>query len=109
MEHKTCERCNAEFTCNVSNISNCWCMDVQVNAAAKGMIAASYNDCLCEKCLKEIALETAGKPLTREELKPNEHYYFNEKGLMVLTATYLLRRGYCCENGCLHCPYGFRK
>ena len=33
-------------------------------------------------------------------------YYF-EDGLMVLTAQYLLRRGYCCEQGCRHCPYGF--
>jgi hypothetical protein len=29
--------------------------------------------------------------------------------LMVLTSRYLLRRGYCCEQGCRHCPYGFVK
>jgi hypothetical protein len=29
--------------------------------------------------------------------------------LMVLTARYLLRRGYCCEQGCRHCPYGFER
>ena len=33
-------------------------------------------------------------------------YYF-EDGLMVLTERYLLDRGYCCENGCRHCPYGY--
>jgi hypothetical protein len=22
-----------------------------------------------------------------------------------LTASYLLRRGYCCDNNCRHCPY----
>jgi Family of unknown function (DUF5522) len=32
------------------------------------------------------------------------HFYF-ENGLMVLTAKYLLDRGYCCGNGCRHCPY----
>ncbi|MGM0945821.1 MAG: DUF5522 domain-containing protein [Bacteroidota bacterium] len=32
-------------------------------------------------------------------------YYFNEQGLMVFTAQYHLKRGYCCGNGCLHCPY----
>lgn len=32
-------------------------------------------------------------------------YYFNEEGLMVLTEKYLLERGYCCGNGCKHCPY----
>lgn len=33
-----------------------------------------------------------------------EDFYF-ENGLMVLTAKYLLKRGYCCGNGCRHCPY----
>jgi len=26
---------------------------------------------------------------------------------MVFTAHYLRNRGYCCESGCRHCPYGF--
>jgi hypothetical protein len=34
-------------------------------------------------------------------------YYF-ENGLMVFTEYYLRERGYCCTNGCRHCPYGFR-
>ena len=38
-----------------------------------------------------------------------DDYYFNDEGLMVFTAHYLLKRGYCCESGCTHCPYGFRK
>jgi hypothetical protein len=38
-------------------------------------------------------------------LVENEDYYMDH-GLMVLTARYLLRRGYCCEQGCRHCPYG---
>jgi len=36
-------------------------------------------------------------------------YYFNEQGLLVMTRKYLLKRGYCCKNGCKHCPYGFKK
>src|SRR5687768_18385892 len=43
------------------------------------------------------------------ELNPVRDYYINEKGLWVFTADYLKRRGYCCESGCMHCPYGFRK
>jgi len=31
--------------------------------------------------------------------------FYMDHGLMVLTARYLLRRGYCCEQGCRHCPY----
>jgi hypothetical protein len=32
-----------------------------------------------------------------------------EEGLYVFTAKYLLERGFCCENGCRNCPYGFQK
>ena len=35
-------------------------------------------------------------------------YYFNGEGKMVLTAHYLLNRGYCCGNGCLHCPFDYQ-
>ena len=41
-----------------------------------------------------------------ERLVEDKDYYF-ENGLMVLTEHFLLKRGYCCENGCRHCPYGF--
>ncbi|MCB0559371.1 MAG: hypothetical protein H6573_17330 [Lewinellaceae bacterium] len=35
--------------------------------------------------------------------------YYIENGLFVFTEHYLLKRGYCCESGCRHCPYGFKK
>lgn len=35
--------------------------------------------------------------------------YTLEKGLLVFTREYLLRRGTCCESGCRNCPYGFTK
>ncbi|PZF73510.1 DUF5522 domain-containing protein [Taibaiella soli] len=34
-------------------------------------------------------------------------FYFNEQGLMVLTEKYHRDRGYCCGNGCLHCPFDY--
>jgi hypothetical protein len=34
-------------------------------------------------------------------------YYLNESGLMVFTAQYHLRRGYCCGSKCKHCPYNW--
>ncbi|MNS71402.1 DUF5522 domain-containing protein [Edaphocola aurantiacus] len=40
-------------------------------------------------------------------LQEGTDFYFNENGLMVLTAAYHLKRGRCCGNGCLHCPYDF--
>lgn len=37
-------------------------------------------------------------------LVEDEDYYLDH-GLMVFTARYHLRRGYCCDRGCRHCPY----
>lgn len=34
-------------------------------------------------------------------------YHVNEDGLVVLTEKYLRERGYCCGNGCKHCPYEY--
>ncbi|HEV7682677.1 MAG TPA: DUF5522 domain-containing protein [Pyrinomonadaceae bacterium] len=31
--------------------------------------------------------------------------YYIENGLFVFTATFLRKRGYCCDSGCRHCPY----
>ncbi|MHA7100313.1 DUF5522 domain-containing protein [Roseivirga pacifica] len=38
-----------------------------------------------------------------------EDYYIDENGNLVFTAHYHKKRGYCCKNGCRHCPYGFKK
>jgi hypothetical protein len=51
------------------------------------------------------------KKATNENLPPlveGEDYYL-EDGKYVFTAHYLQKRGYCCESGCRHCPYGFVK
>jgi hypothetical protein len=37
------------------------------------------------------------------------HYYINEQGLFVLTEKFHLERGYCCGNGCKHCPYHYER
>jgi hypothetical protein len=34
--------------------------------------------------------------------------FYYENGLMVFTAEYLKKRGYCCRSGCRHCPYGYK-
>ncbi|MEI6489575.1 MAG: DUF5522 domain-containing protein [Bacteroidota bacterium] len=44
----------------------------------------------------------------QKKLDPDEFYY-SEQGYIVYTEKYLLKRGYCCQNGCKHCPYGFNK
>jgi Family of unknown function (DUF5522) len=49
------------------------------------------------------------KTIIKPEEKPEKFtegidFYF-EKGLMILTATFLLGRGFCCDNNCRNCPY----
>ncbi|HEX8548307.1 MAG TPA: DUF5522 domain-containing protein [Cytophagaceae bacterium] len=41
-------------------------------------------------------------------MKEGEDFYYNEDGYMVFTPAHHLKRGYCCKNGCRHCPYGFK-
>ena len=43
-------------------------------------------------------------PQLKGQLTEGKDYY-TEGGAMVFTASYLQRRGYCCDSGCRHCPY----
>ena len=43
-----------------------------------------------------------------KQLDPDDFYYSPE-GYIIFTEKYHLKRGYCCKNGCKHCPYGFNK
>ncbi|REJ77401.1 MAG: hypothetical protein DWQ47_13545 [Acidobacteria bacterium] len=47
------------------------------------------------------AVEKGGE---RKKFVEGVDFYY-EGGLMVLTEKFLLDRGYCCGNGCRHCPY----
>jgi hypothetical protein len=42
-----------------------------------------------------------------EQLREGEDYYLLPDGRLVMTAAYLRRRGWCCGNGCLNCPYDY--
>lgn len=44
------------------------------------------------------------KPLFDDD----EEFYINDSGLFVFTADFLLKRGYCCGNGCMHCPFEYK-
>jgi hypothetical protein len=41
------------------------------------------------------------------KLLEGEDYYLLPDGRLVMTASYLLKRGWCCGNGCLNCPYNY--
>jgi len=40
---------------------------------------------------------------TPAELSPEDFYY--EGPYLVFTTAYHLKRGYCCNSNCRHCPY----
>ena len=44
------------------------------------------------------------QPVQGENAKSSKDYYY-EKGYMVMTEKYHLKRGYCCKSNCRHCPY----
>ena len=47
---------------------------------------------------------------TRQDAELQEGLdYYLEDGLFVFTDAFLLKRGYCCESGCRHCPYQNRE
>ena len=39
----------------------------------------------------------------KQELAPEDFYY--EGPYLIFTAAYHLKRGYCCNSDCRHCPY----
>tara|TARA_B100001029_G_C15011257_1_gene424396 strand:- start:563 stop:730 length:168 start_codon:yes stop_codon:yes gene_type:complete len=34
-----------------------------------------------------------------------DEYYYSKEGYVIFTQKYHLKRGYCCQNNCKHCPY----
>ncbi|MCA1733212.1 MAG: DUF5522 domain-containing protein [Acidobacteria bacterium] len=42
------------------------------------------------------------------ELVEGEDFY-REGPYVVFTEGFLRRRGWCCESGCRHCPWGYRR
>lgn len=55
--------------------------------------------------MKELYFYSVKKHIPIEE----GDYYLTPQGYRCFTEQYHLKRGYCCESGCRHCPYGFDK
>jgi hypothetical protein len=56
----------------------------------------------------ELTRFTMQPQVPKKPLELNKDYYI-ENGFYVFTEEYHRKRGYCCKNGCRHCPYGFKK
>ncbi len=51
---KMCERCGVTFQCGGSG---CWCMQVSLTESQRDGIAVQFQDCLCPRCLPQVARE----------------------------------------------------
>ena len=104
--------CGASFTCGPEDgEEKCW-RDALPQVP---LVGSEEQGCLCPKCLSEAisnlnAPDAGSESLTKTDetsqasLIEGEDYYC-EGEMLVFTARYHLRRGYCCQSGCRHCPY----
>jgi prepilin-type N-terminal cleavage/methylation domain-containing protein/prepilin-type processing-associated H-X9-DG protein len=72
----------------------CWCASVEIPRELLARVPEElhHRACLCRACVE-----------TFHQTETADTYF--DGGLLVFTADYLKRRGYCCGNGCRHCPY----
>lgn len=99
-----CPLCGGDNACGADRITTggtCWCQKVEIPAVLAGKVGAT-GSCLCRGCIAEHRKQTRWMP----RAEPSEIYQ-DAAGRLVFRAAYHLRRGYCCGNGCRHCPYGF--
>jgi hypothetical protein len=112
-EERNCPRCGNTFVCKAGNISNCQCNTVSLSSETTSFLLGTSFDCLCKDCLSQLNLlvkvaKMHSFPPTKELMIEGLHYY-KENGSIVFTEMYHYLRGYCCNNGCRHCVYGFKK
>jgi hypothetical protein len=55
---------------------------------------------------EENSVPVPGESSEPSETAEDDEFYFDGP-YMVFTEAYHLRRGYCCNSGCRHCPWGF--
>ena len=108
-----CPRCSVPFFCNKADITLCQCSSVELSEQTRAFLSKTSFSCLCKDCLIEIddQVKTAAAYSAADkntELIENIHYY-KEGPNWVFTELYHMLRGYCCKNGCRHCPYGYKK
>jgi hypothetical protein len=107
---KTCAKCGQIFTCgSAAGERQCWCEDLPHISS----ISDPTQDCFCADCLAEqiASVQTLNASANDAEAGSSPVAliegvdYYTEGDAVVFTSTYHLRRGYCCDSGCRHCPF----
>ncbi|MBB1372503.1 DUF5522 domain-containing protein [Pseudoalteromonas sp. SR45-4] len=115
MTQINCTQCNTALTCNVTDISACWCnklpaiLPLDLNATS----------CLCRNCtltkINTYLQSLYSQPIKiqlafAKQFKNNGELiegldYTMQNSYMVFSKWFFLKRGTCCKNGCKNCPY----
>ncbi|MEP7102085.1 MAG: cysteine-rich CWC family protein [Burkholderiales bacterium] len=56
-----CPRCGGGFRCGVNDVEPCACTTVTLDARTLADLRASYDDCLCLRCLVDLSELAAAK------------------------------------------------
>jgi hypothetical protein len=100
-----CGRSNECQLCTAAAYKGpCWCATVSIPEELIARVPAERRNkaCLCRNCVMEFHRAKEGG-VAGPKIRPGDFYF--DSGLMVFTAAYHVRRGYCCDNNCRHCPY----
>src|SRR6185312_9783397 len=92
---------NCQLCTHAAYKGPCWCARVKIPDELLAQVPPDLKNkaCICFDCVMRFHR----RQLDRTKIVPGDFYF--DKGLMVFTADYHLRRGYCCGSECRHCPY----
>src|ERR1700744_2132606 len=108
LDEGRCPLCNEPNNCQLCTVSAfkgpCWCARVQIPDELLAQIPPEYRNkaCICWDCVMNYHRSKNSKA-GQQKLLPGDFYF--EAGMLVFSAAYHLRRGWCCGSNCRHCPY----
>lgn len=92
---------NCQLCTHAAYKGPCWCAKVKIPEALLAQVPPDLKNkaCICSDCVMKFHRQNA----ERTKIVSGDFYF--DRGLVVFTANYHLRRGYCCGSNCRHCPY----
>ena len=102
-----CPLCGQPNDCQLCTVAaykgSCWCAQVQIPDELIAQVPTELRNqvCICRACVMQFHRNKNSG--STPKILPGDFYLDN--GLMVFTADYHQRRGWCCGSGCRHCPY----